>query len=496
MGLGLVRVNSHYRSFIALLMVLLLMACSQSDSGTIDQGKGRQFTNLTITGPITTGSKGGPFATPVDYTANGYVQEEYFLAGTAQTFALVEGQEQTPDGKWRTQRVGEAVPYQTRLLVYRPRDPELFNGTVIVNWQNVSAGYELGSPRPEHFRGYAWVGVSAQRVGIEGFPGTDIGLKKWDAERYGTLNHPGDTYSYDILSQLGFAVGPNRPRDDIDPMGGLAVRHVVASGASQSALYLRTYINAVHLNDRIFDGYLPYLDLGWTVPFIEPLPASLDPTILREAKLATHVRDDLDVPVLVVNSETEAEGYVKARQENTDKFRFWEVAGTSHVTVPRDIDDGPSGVSGQANGFESPNWLSFLPVYDAATRYMREWIEHGKTPPSYPLIEMQIEEDGNATIVRDEHGNAKGGVRLPELDAPTAQHLGVAIDNTSSPLGFLYGHANPFSKEKLAELYPNAASYIEAYDKAMNAGIAAGYLIPEDALQMRAVSEVWAQRLD
>lgn len=35
------------------------------------------------------------------------------------------------------------LPFTTRFLVYRPSDPERFNGTVVVCWNNVTAGYEL-----------------------------------------------------------------------------------------------------------------------------------------------------------------------------------------------------------------------------------------------------------------------------------------------------------------------------------------------------------------
>src|SRR6516164_2345072 len=57
-------------------------------------------------------------------------------------------------------------------------------------------------------RGHAYVGVSAQKVGIEGGRGeaTRPGLaplKKADSKRYGRLSHPGDAYAYDIFSQAG-----------------------------------------------------------------------------------------------------------------------------------------------------------------------------------------------------------------------------------------------------------------------------------------------------
>ena len=74
------------------------------------------------------------------------------------------------DGRWQVEPV-ETAPFTTRLVVVRPDDPAAFNGTVIVLWNNVSAGYENfgGGDSPEVFEnGYAYVAVSAQRVGIHG----------------------------------------------------------------------------------------------------------------------------------------------------------------------------------------------------------------------------------------------------------------------------------------------------------------------------------------
>ena len=57
--------------------------------------------------------------------------------------------------------------------------------------------------------GYAYVGVSAQKVGVDGgqtITGIDMSLKTQNAERYSSLHHPGDAYAYDIFSQVGALV--------------------------------------------------------------------------------------------------------------------------------------------------------------------------------------------------------------------------------------------------------------------------------------------------
>jgi hypothetical protein len=107
------------------------------------------------------------------------------------------------------------APYTTRLLVRRPTRASDFNGTVVVEWLNVSSktdvDVDFGYLADEILRkGDAWVGVSAQAAGIDSTGGSQfgpaaVGLKAWDPERYGALHHPGDAYSYDIFSQAGRA---------------------------------------------------------------------------------------------------------------------------------------------------------------------------------------------------------------------------------------------------------------------------------------------------
>jgi hypothetical protein len=161
----------------------------------------------TVSGPLT-GGKGWPFGSPTTIPAS-HVMEEFVLAGLAMSYRPVDGTQVARDGLWSTEE-WRTEPYCTRVYVVRPRAPESFNGVVLVNWQNVTIGHDLGAPsRSDLAAGFAWAGVTAQRVAIdgqEGFAGmlpTTHGLAAWDPERYGSLRHPGDEFSYDIFSQAG-----------------------------------------------------------------------------------------------------------------------------------------------------------------------------------------------------------------------------------------------------------------------------------------------------
>ena len=69
----------------------------------------------------------------------GYTLEEFFLESTATRFepAGPVG----ADGHWQVTPAGQA-PFTTRLVVCRPSDFGAYTGTVILEWLNVSAGFD------------------------------------------------------------------------------------------------------------------------------------------------------------------------------------------------------------------------------------------------------------------------------------------------------------------------------------------------------------------
>jgi hypothetical protein len=195
----------------------------------------------------------------------GGIEGEFFFEGTATQFVLASGATEYPtDGRWNVEPANEQ-PFRTRMLVVRPGNPADFNGTVIVEWNNVSGGERfLNGPGASKLirDGFAIVGVSAQIVGVEGSPDHPLAaigalptLKTHDPARYETLRHPGDDFSYDIFTQAGQLLGPNRPID-VDPLGGLEVGHLIATGGSQSGARLGTYINGIHVTQPVFGAYL------------------------------------------------------------------------------------------------------------------------------------------------------------------------------------------------------------------------------------------------
>jgi hypothetical protein len=317
--------------------------------------------------------------------------------------------------------------------------------------------------------------VSAQEVGLYGFPmgmdrsggsgGTRRPLVDQDPERYGELQHPGDQGAYEMFTQVARAVGPDR-NDELDPLGGLAVERIIASGASQSAMRLVCYFNAVHPLDRVIDAFLLSV---WEGRAPRPEEGSV------AMGVRTRTRDDLPTPVFVVNSEFEVPHLATVGAQDTDTIRIWEVAGAPHGPLP------PGRPNSQ--GWE-PNSLSVGPVFQSALRWTQRWLTEGILPPHQPRVE--VEGSPAPRVRRDEHANAIGGIRLPELEAPLRNYKGMAIGTGRPPL---FGASRRFPDDVVRGLYASRAAYLERWDDAVDRLVESGAVRPEDRLPMRARGE-------
>ena len=323
--------------FASLVAILLLDSCGTSHAPS----HAATFSTTTtvpgvpvaeVEGPIEPSSKVSLLgSTLFPLSQVGYEQSEFFLSGTAT--AYTDSKPLTSNGRWQVTPEAKAH-YKTRIVVYRPIDPSRFDGTVMVEWFNVTGGISTAATwLTAHIQmirsGMAYVGVDAQAGGIYGEAGSLAshegagGVKVTDPSRYGSLVHPGDSFSYSMFEQAGEAVHADAGRI----LGGLRPLHVIAAGESQSAFRMVTYIDAIQpLSPGIYDGYLVYSRGGDAADLSQaPLQTITTPS-------PTLIRTDLDVPVLMF--ETEADviglGYREARQAPTPLIREWEVAGTAH----------------------------------------------------------------------------------------------------------------------------------------------------------------------
>jgi hypothetical protein len=335
--------------------------------------------------------------------------------------------------------------------------------------------------------GSAYVAASVQRVGVHGQPDSPQGLRDWDPERYGTLSIPGDDYSFDIYTQVADVVAPDRPRSELDPMDGLDVRRLIAQGASQSAARLASYLNGVQPVTRRFDAFFLVMYFGGGTPLEvgnavmtvrEPAAGAAQPRIPEGLHL---LRDDLGIPVMVVNTECEAKSCFPVRQPDSDRFRYWEVAGASHVSLPAMASSSPR--MERDFGFSIPldesmqaiNQISVAPVVDAALHHLQAWLTDGTPPPVQPRITF----DGNPPeIARDDDGIALGGIRLPQVEAPLGHNS--ALQQSPDIFARLVGFHERFTDDRVRELYGSRDAYLARYEEAARAAAAASVVLPRD----------------
>jgi hypothetical protein len=406
-------------------------------------------------------------AQPPDLAANGYVESEYFASGTATAFKPISA---PADGKWSIAPATTAA-YRTRILVRRPKNAATFNGTVVVEWMNVSAGESAPDwtyLNPELMRdGYAYVAVSVQAQAVDG--GTALlgsassGLVGTEPARYGTLHHPGDQYSLDMFAQIARAVRANAA----SVLGGLHPKQMVAVGESQSAFYLTTFADALQPLTHSFDGIFIHSRGGSGAPLTGQVSTG-------GISGALHIRTDLSVPVFMFETQTDLIelGYAPAQQPNTARIRTWEVAGTSHADSY--IVGAAAGALGCSSGINSgPQHI----VVQAAFAAFMKWVSKGTPPPSPAPFKLASTKP--AALALDNNGNVVGGVRTPAVDVPVSTLSGAAPAG-SSVICSLFGSTTPFTSAQLVSLYQTKARYLALYKASLHKAIAKGFILPAD----------------
>jgi len=426
--------NLKVPSRAALVAVLALavsaIAATAASAGTVP--------NPAVQGPIEGGIHGYPWnhsLIPLSGKGYSYSEQEYFYSGLATNLAT-----------------GAKAPYESRMLVRLPENPKKFNGTVIVEWLNVTGGNDLETEWPiqaqyymEH--GYGYVGVSAQQVGTNFLP-------TWDPKRYAGIVIPSDEFSFDIFSQALQAL--RHPSENpavlggvagVDPIRGMAVKHLVVTGASQSALKLTEFVNDGYNRGEV-DAYVITRGGG---PY-----------------------NDFSTPIWQVNEETQAED-----QPDNPHYRAWEEAGAAHAPAvwygyvwqeyQRDLV--PSGTPNPINTACSNNRAQIQYSARAVTSSVANYFKTGSMGPSMP----RLVRNSSGEAERDANGLADGGVRQPFVQVPVAYNAG-----TGCPL---FGTYRPWTRAMIESLYPSHGQYVADVKKAAQYDVKQGWMLGPDAKQ-------------
>jgi Alpha/beta hydrolase domain len=427
----------------------------------------------TITGPIpVTAQSGEPFRGLNEKPVAGpglplpvlqpysYVEEEYFVSGTV-------------DGK----------SYATSLLVRKPKDSAKFSGVVAVETLHAQGAIPLWGLRDVLMPGnHGWVMVVSQRSALEAFN------KKSNAARYASLqipeapatsanpmaSSPQDAISQEIMSQVGALLKSNASNG---PFAGMKVNYLIMGGSSQTGMTTLRYIQESHAKARlpngkpIYDGYLPMEAFA-----IGPITGG-DAAVI-------HVVGEGDFGLFRSFSRGAAFTIRADSDAPSDRFREYEFPAASHVPT-RGIADPKVIFATLVNVMNPGEHLSQFPsppFYNATLVNLINWITKGVSPPKAAPIEM-----ANGDIVRDEYGNAKGGVRTPYVDLPTVRYIASAP--ATEPVNMarrMIGLQEAISAEKLQSMYQSRADYLRRFDQEIDRLVGEHWLLLKDGAQLKA----------
>ena len=486
------------RTIITAITVLLVAGSAWADP----------FGAVTITEPVDADGAIHQSETPLRYISriapDSYVENEYFMEGAATVYTYndppVRGEIIVQDAD---------VPYKTRFTVRKPADPADFNGTVIIEWLNSTAGFDTApvwDASAEYFTraGWIYVGVtnatniinflvnSCPLLGISIFPETC-------GTRYSSLYMSENGQAFEMLSQLANLLRSGSPDNPLNP--DYSVQRVFHAGQSQQGGSMVTYASAFH-EPTINDGY--FVQAAGTARRINygpvcgatgsPAYPDCTPSLTGDDRL---VATDLDVPVYRALTETDVsfmltnasrtcdggsndgnacsndgecpsgtcpEAFTLARQTDSGDFRYYELAGTSHVTVHRRIEVIPEDIPGGPLQLDETcasllNTLADGPVlgsyiYNSMWQNMEDQVRLGSVPPGGSFID-----EAGGVLTRDAYGNVTGGIRMPQM-------AGSYVDLDAATLNALYA-----SKADFAAALEAAGAQLETD----------GFLLAEDA---------------
>lgn len=433
-----------------------------------------------VTGPIpVTAESGKPFGgaeSPIGLSdppmsdllqEHDYVEEEFFVSGA------VDGQ-----------------PYTTSLLIRRPADTARFSGLVAL--ESVHMQGALGLWQTCHpailTGGHAWVTVGSQLAAVEG------PIKVSNPGRYASLHVPAapaseqsfaallewqqgddgnpprtlfaiDAISNEIMTQVGMLLKAG-PEDS--PLRGFTVKHLIMGGASQTGMATLNYINAAHASARlpddkpVYDGFLPMATPGWV------------PVTGGDAAVV-HIFTEGD---LVLFGVIGPDGNTAARPDSDatdDRYRSYQVPACPHLPTRglRDVNGIPQlGVTLEPG--ERLTQFPSAPFNHAAFVRLVNWVTKDVVPPHAAAIEI-----ANGATVTDEFGNAKGGVRSPYVDVPTARYVAARYVRN------LVGVEMPFAAERLQQLYGSRADYLARFNQSIDEAINGGWILSVDGDRLK-----------
>ncbi len=451
---------------------------------------------IRFSGPVPVGPGSIPWGTAMDGGAReglvrryAYVEEEFFVTGACTVYGPGNASAVRPGMSHHdfaallqplAKAMRENVPFTTRAAMLRPADMRKFSGVIhLIPWHNLDGTTYV--ERNLLRGGDVWIGLECcggTRFGVEERPSGGVAnLKRFNPQRYASLSLPsgepsdwpdlqpgrlGEAFrtinfgrpdaDHNIFRQeisRSYAQGPDvltqtaallRHGGLTSPLAGHKVRRIYTAGRSGQSTILQPYVQFHHAAALARLGHVPF-----------------DGYMIRVGAMPTN-RPSGSVLVLV-QSEAEAKGITAAElAELTDSddpmFRYYEIAGVGHGLTARPnvsrvigavVPEGVQGISDVAghSDYEPYDKIS-LPLVWGMWRNIYAWVDRGVPMPRSP----RILRDASGKLARDQFGNARGGIRLPWMEHPDAEYVGVISEKNP-----LEGGMKRFDEGRMRALY-------------------------------------------
>lgn len=437
----------------------------------------------------------------------GYVEEEYFLSGTANIYS--DGKNHKPVVLYPD------APYTTRIIVRRPKDAARFSGNVVLEILNATAGFDIDRMWVDSWNfftrnGDVYIGITSKGHVVDN-------LLKWDGARYAPINwsnpHPerpvpswAETEGpFRILTQFETGLFWDMLTDcaqllrsarEDNPLNGFGKFWLYLTGWSQSGFYLSRYITSFHNPEApLFDGFLSAGSGAGLVPlntYERQGNVFGDPVAPFGSMMGTAQ------PTIAVNTESENRivNWLGDFDEPGYKFRTYQIAGSSHDSRYCILDYfGEKGLAdlariGLDNTFPAVDGelldYPYHLIFNAAFYHLYNWVREGIPAPHAPKIKtymaFEASTDGFGSYLdncTDAFGNCLGGIRSPGIDYPTGRYTSFSTDKDGQ-VSPTFGKVNKFSPQRLQDLYGSLENYRALVERGVEEMLAQGFLLKED----------------
>jgi hypothetical protein len=360
-----------------------------------------------------------------------YVADEYRISGTA---------------------AGE--PYETRLVIRKPRDNSKASGLVVAEAMHPAGAAHAFEYNSMYIMSEGHIAVEIVTQGIEL-------IAAFNPQRYGFAKFNNNQTS-EILAQAGALM-----KSPQSPIANIGVRKMVLWGTSASSRILTNYLpshKVFKLADmsNIYDGFMPTMN-GTTIA-------------------------PVDVPIIQVPTQHEFQAVATATQDSDEagqQFRVYQFPGMAHLDTRNTFR--------RFTQEDCVHPLSGFPIEaytSVALHHLLQWVDKGISPPRAPRVIMDMFEDNDGSLMQlDEYGNAMGGIRSVYVDLPTVKYTMINEPNPDSSgpglgrmdtplLCFLSGWQTPLPAATLRAKYGSTANYVSMVEARLKELEAEGWSLP------------------